>query len=83
MSQVGTDYYWTSRENVLMVRIESRGYITYVAVNGAGYVKVLKSESKRAASAVDETAQEFDYVEHLNIGLNSVTYYGTRLMLTR
>ena len=56
-----------------MVRIDpGGGYITYVAVNGAGYVKVLKPESKRAASAVDETAQEFDYVEHLNIGLNSV-----------
>ena len=54
-----------------------------MAVNGAGYVRVLRPESKRAAGAVDETAQRFDYVEHLNIGLNSVTYYGARLMLTR
>ena len=81
MSQVGTDYYWTSRENVPMVRIDPGGaYITYAAVNGAGYVRVLRPESKRAASAADETAREFDYVEHLNIGLNSVTYYGARLM---
>ena len=73
VSQVGTVYYWKSRGNVPMVKIDPGGaYITYVAATGAGYIRVLKPASKLAASAVDETAQEFDYVEHLNIGLNSV-----------
>jgi hypothetical protein len=77
ISRIGDAYYWASRENRLMIRNEGPGYITYVAPDGGGYVKVLKPEMKRAVSLVNATEAAFDYVEHLPIGLSSITYFGT------
>jgi hypothetical protein len=78
ISQIGEDYYWASRENKPMVRIDSGGaYITFLAVDGAGYVRIVKPELKKAAALASETEERFDYVEHLLSGLRSVTYYGT------
>jgi hypothetical protein len=76
VSKIGDEYFWASRENVPMVRIESGAYITYVAVNGAGYVRVIDAAAKGAASLLGGAEEEFDYTEHLLIGLRSITYYG-------
>lgn len=51
--------------------------MTYVAMSGAGSVRVVKSDFKQAASMMSPTEEQFDYVEHALIGLRSVTYYGT------
>ena len=69
-------YYWASRENTELVRIDSGAFTTYVALTGAGYVRVIRTEQKQAASRANPTEASFDYVEHLVIGLRSVTYYG-------
>ena len=43
ISQIVTLYYWASRENVQLVSIDTGGaFITFLAVNGAGYVRVVK-----------------------------------------
>ena len=76
ISKIGDDYYWASRENTRMVWIESGAFITYVAVNGSGYVRVIQRSMKQAAALMGETEAKFDYVEHMVIGLKSVTYYG-------
>jgi hypothetical protein len=78
ISRIGNSYYWASRENVQMSRTDGGAFTTYVAVNGAGYVRVLNPEAKAAASAMSGTEKDFDYVEHALVGLRSVTYYGTR-----
>lgn len=78
ISQIGDRYYWASRENVEMARVETGSFVTYVALNGAGYVRTIKTESKKAASLMGATEEQFDYVEHALIGLKSVTYYGQR-----
>ena len=79
ISRIGEKYYWASRENKSLVRIESGAYITFVAVDGSGYVRVIVPALKSAASLVGgETESKFDYAEHLLLGLKSVTYYGTR-----
>lgn len=80
ITQIDDKYYWTSRENVELIPIASGAFITYWAVNGSGYVRVVKPESKEevrklGAMAGDPEAK-FDYVEHLLLGLKSVTYYG-------
>jgi hypothetical protein len=77
VSQIGDSYYWASRESIELVAIESGAFITFVAVNGAGYIKMVKPEMKAAASLAGPTEKQFDYVEHLTLGLRSVTYYGT------
>lgn len=61
-----------------MARIKSEAFVTYVALNGSGYVRVIRPESKQAASLMGPTEEQFDYVEHLLIGLKSVSYYGRR-----
>jgi hypothetical protein len=78
ISRIGEDYYWASRENKPMVRLDTGGsFITFVAIDGAGYVRITKPEDKKMAALLSETEARFDYVEHLLIGLRSVTYYGT------
>lgn len=79
VSKIGDKFYWASRENVPMIEVDGGGaYVTYVAVNGSGYVRVLKADMKKMAALIDDTGAKFDYVEHLLIGLKSVTYYGIR-----
>ena len=78
ISRIGNSYYWASRENLQLSRIDGGAFSTYVAVNGAGYVRILNPEAKAAASAMSDAEKNFDYVEHALIGLRSVTYYGTR-----
>lgn len=78
VSRIGDEYFWASRENVPLVMIESGAFITYLAVNGSGYVRVTKPELKAAVRQAGGAEAAFDYVEHLLIGLKSVTYYGSR-----
>jgi hypothetical protein len=78
ISQIGGSFYWASRENVELTRVDSGAFLTFVALNGSGYVRVVKPETKSAASLMSPTEERFDYVEHLVIGLRSVTYYGSR-----
>jgi hypothetical protein len=78
ISKIGDSYYWASRENARLLISESGAFITYVAENGSGYVRVVNPNLKEAASMMSETEAKYDYVEHLLIGLRSVSYYGVR-----
>lgn len=76
ISEIGGKYYWATRENKEMVRRTSGAFITYIAVDGSGYVRVVDPSAKGAASMISPTEAKFDYVEHLLVGLRSVTYFG-------
>jgi len=78
ISKIGKDYYWASRENVRMLKIESGAFITFISVNGSGYVRIIKPELKEAASLMSATEGTFDYTEHLLIGLRSISYWGIK-----
>jgi hypothetical protein len=77
ISEINGRYYWASRENKELRVSEGGTFITFTAMDGSGYVRVLNPQMKSAASLAYDSAKAFDYVEHLLIGLNSVTYYGT------
>jgi len=62
-------YQWQSRGGVELVRSETGGFIWYRAVDGSGYVKVVKKDGP-----VDMF--EFEYVEHLHVALGSMNYFG-------
>lgn len=66
ISEIGGRYYWATRDNRELTRSVSGAFTTYTAVDGVGYVRVVAPRGR-----------QFDYVEHLLIGLSSVTYYGT------
>ena len=74
--KIGDKYLWRTRNNVEMARIQSGAFVTFVATSGAGYVRIIPLDLKEAASLMDETEKKYDYVEHMVIGLKSVTYYG-------
>lgn len=82
ITKIDDKYYWTSRENVELIPIASGAFITYWAVNATGYVRIINPEMKKivAKAAIVAMARDpeekFDYVEHLLLGLKSVTYYG-------
>jgi hypothetical protein len=80
ITKIDDKYYWTSRENVELIPIASGAFIAYWAVNGSGYVRVIKPEMKEEVKKIGAMAgdpeEKFDYVEHLLLGLKSVTYYG-------
>ena len=76
ISRIGDKYYWASRENKEMTRIASGAFITFFAVDGSGYVRIVAPGMKGAVSLMGDTETKFDYVEHALIGLKSVTYYG-------
>jgi hypothetical protein len=67
ISRIGDSYYWASRENKEMIRIASEGFVTFLSVDGSGYVRFTQGPVRR-----------FGYMEHLLTGLRSVTYYGSK-----
>ena len=79
ITQVGDEYYWDSRADRPMMRIDSGAYTTFIALDSSGYVRMIVPEMKGlAASVMGDTETRFDYVEHLVVGLRTVTYYGVR-----
>jgi len=76
ITKIGEKYFWTTRNNVELIPIQSGAFLTFIATSGAGYVRIILSEQKAAAALMDETAKKYDYVEHMLIGLKSVTYFG-------
>jgi len=80
ITQIDDKYYWTSRENVELVPITSGAFITFWAVNSSGYVRIVRPEMKEEVRKIGAMAgdpeERYDYVEHLLLGLKSVTYYG-------
>lgn len=80
ITKIGDKYYWTSRGNIELISISSEAFITYWTVNGSGYIRVVRPEMKEKVKQLGAMAgdpeEKFDYVEHLLLGLKSVTYYG-------
>jgi hypothetical protein len=80
ITRIDEKYYWTTRENVELIPISRGAFITFWAVEGQGYVRVVKPEMKETVKKIGAMAgdpeEKFDYVEHLLLGLKTVTYYG-------
>jgi hypothetical protein len=74
--KIDDKYYWASRDNRELVKVPSGSFTNYIAINGAGYVKVINPAEKSAASFLGKTEEDFDYVEHLVTGLKAIIYYG-------
>ena len=76
ITKVEGKYYWTTRENVELISLKSGACITFVASTGSGYVRIIDPEMKDVASFMGDTEEKFDYIEHLVLGLKTITYYG-------
>lgn len=76
ITKIRDKYFWTTRDNVELIRIQSGAFLTFVATSGAGYVRIISPELKDVVTSMGETEKKYDYVEHMLIGLRSITYYG-------
>jgi hypothetical protein len=76
VSEIDGRFYWASRDNKELIRHRGGSFVTYIAVDGSGYIRVIDPAYKATASAMSSTEAKFDYVEHLLLGLRSVTYHG-------
>ena len=74
----GDKFYWATRGNLEVVPMKSGFYITYLAVNGAGYVRTMTPEMRGLFKMMppEEQEKQFLYFEHLVHQMGSITYYG-------
>jgi hypothetical protein len=66
----GKKYFWASRQNAPLNRIETENFTYFVHTGGSGYVKVFTGDRASANLPVD-------YVEHISQSFNVITYWGT------
>ncbi len=77
IKEIDGKFFWVSREKKQLVKIDTRGaFLIFLAIDGSGYIRVIKPEMKDAASIMSTTEKTFDYLEHLIQGLRTITYYG-------
>jgi hypothetical protein len=76
IKEIDGKFFWETRGNKPLLKIESGAFIIFIAVDGSGYIRLIKPSLKEAASQMSNTEKNFDYIEHLILGLRSVTYYG-------
>jgi len=64
----GDKYFWASRNNTPLYKLDSGDYVTYVAATGVGYVRVLSPRKS--------IGRNVRYMEHLTVQMGSITYFG-------
>ena len=76
ISEEDGKFFWASRDNQEMVPYVTGSFTTYIAANGAGYVRIINPGKKETTAILGPTEAAFDYVEHHVTGLHSETYFG-------
>jgi hypothetical protein len=62
-------YFWASRNNAPMTRVDAAQFTYFIHQGGAGYVKVFTGNRDTAKAPAD-------YIENINQGFEVVTYWG-------
>jgi len=76
VQKIGDRYLWTTRDNTELRRYDHGTFITYVAEDGSGYIRVFDQDMRTMFDGLNELDGVFDYLEHFPLGLTTVTYYG-------
>ena len=64
----GKKFYWASRNNGEMTRVDATQFTYFIHTGGGGFVKVFTGERKPDATA--------DYVETITQGFDVISYWG-------
>lgn len=75
VTQDGEDFFWASRENKPLLRMESQNFVTFVAIDGVGYIKIAKPHTVQLLKQKMPN-YPFTYIEHMTAGLTAHTYFG-------
>ena len=76
VQKIGNRYLWATRDNTELRRYDHGTFITYVAEDGSGYIRVFDQDMRTMFDGLNELDGVFDYLEHFPLGLTTVTYYG-------
>ena len=78
ITKQGEKFYWATRGNVQLHPVISGVYVTYIAINGAGYVRTYSEQMMRLYNSLPEIQKqtELTYMEHLTHQIGTITYYG-------
>jgi hypothetical protein len=66
IDKINGNYYWKTRENKQLIKRASGIFDVYYASDGSGYIKIENYN-------IDG---ERRYLEHVHLGLQTITYYG-------
>lgn len=58
----GENYYWRTRNNLQLVPMQSGVYVTYLAVNGSGYVRVLNETMRELYKMLPDEEKQKSYL---------------------
>lgn len=74
----GENYFWASRGNIPLAVTSSGIYITYIAVDGSGYIRTVNDTARERflEQSPDNVVGRYTYVEHISNDLTSTTVYG-------
>jgi len=78
IQRIGNRYYWATNEYVQVTRFEHGSFVTFVAMDGSGYVRLLDPDARSIFDGLNRTDGDYDYVEHFVLGMTTVTYFGYR-----
>ena len=65
ITKKGDDYFWTTRENRPLIKMQSGDISIFIEPGGAGYIRV------------SEQNGQVLYLEHMANGFQTITYWGT------
>jgi uncharacterized protein (DUF427 family) len=71
----GRKYYWSSRNDAELERVDAPQFTYFMHKGGAGYIKILTGDRR-------EMNAPADYIENINQGFDVITYWG-RVSLKR
>ncbi len=70
-------FFWATRGNKELTKHFSGEYLTFFAVDGAGYVRITDPQVLDFLDKAKMPGSKFNYAEHILFGLGSITYQGT------
>jgi hypothetical protein len=65
ITKEGNEFIWFSREKKKLKHVKSGAFDYFVNLDGSGYIKITKAENGK-----------YLYLEHMSIGLQTITYWG-------
>ena len=78
ITRVGDDYFWASRGDIPLAVTSSGIYLTYIAVDGSGYIRTVNETARQQfiEQGPENIIGRYTYVEHVSHDLTSTTAYG-------
>lgn len=75
ITKIGTNYFWTTRNNRPLTHSTSGDFHIFTDRNGAGYIKIF--EPTLYPKSLTGSKQGYQYLEHVHTLLGTVTYWGS------